>query len=227
MKTEEMESKSRQIYQQISALITGLRNDKKWASPEFNEFLLQVEKDFLNCQRKLDAKKYFVACFGALKAGKSTLMNALAEREVSPHGAGETTLHCSIILRADEKHPEGITLYRSKTNNDDEVGNKQRVEKLFAFFQDSIDKDEIKEEFDDKFYSLSKSEYILTDDSRHCGNYIVTRALHRNCPVIMMHYMHSRIFRLLSKQRQWGMRYVQCIIILQWQTWHHSMLMKS
>ena len=163
MKTEEMESKSRQIYQQISALITGLRNDKKWASPEFNEFLLQVEKDFLNCQRKLDAKKYFVACFGALKAGKSTLMNALAEREVSPHGAGETTLHCSIILRADEKHPEGITLYRSKTNNDDEVGNKQRVEKLFAFFQDSIDKDEIKEEFDDKFYSLSKSEYILTE----------------------------------------------------------------
>lgn len=36
-------------------------------------------------------------------------------------------------------------------------------------------------------------EYIQTDDSRHCANYIVTRALHRNCPVIMMHYMGIRL----------------------------------
>ena len=36
-------------------------------------------------------------------------------------------------------------------------------------------------------------EYILTDDSKRCENYIPTRALHRNYPVILMHYMGIRL----------------------------------
>lgn len=43
MKIEEMESKTGQIFQPISWLITRLNNDKKLASPDFNELLLRGE----------------------------------------------------------------------------------------------------------------------------------------------------------------------------------------
>ncbi len=60
-----------------------------------------------------NAKRILVSCFGSLKAGKSTLMNALVGEDVCPIGASEeTTLHCSAIMRADSEHPEGITFYR-------------------------------------------------------------------------------------------------------------------
>lgn len=45
-------------------------------------------------------------------------------------------------------------------------------------------------------------EYILTDDSRRCENYIPTRALQRNHPVIIMHYMGIRLVFIPYKDWQ-------------------------
>ncbi|MBR4124776.1 MAG: dynamin family protein [Victivallales bacterium] len=74
------------------------------------EILRDLHKRILQFQ----TNKFFVAVFGSLKAGKSTLINALVRRRVSPTGYGqETTLHCSIILKADQEHPEGIYLHRN------------------------------------------------------------------------------------------------------------------
>lgn len=135
------------------------------APPDFHKVLLEVKKQFDNCRLQLEAKKYFVACFGALKAGKSTLMNALAEKKVSPAGAGETTLRCSIILSADQQHPEGITLYRSKMLKaaDSEEELNQRIKRLFSYFQGIITKEENENNFDSMFFPFSKLAHILTD----------------------------------------------------------------
>ena len=69
--------------------------------------------DNVDCaKRAFKSNKYLVVCLGAAKSGKSTLLNVLTGKEVSPAGpATETTLQCSIILAADATHPEGITLY--------------------------------------------------------------------------------------------------------------------
>lgn len=62
------------------------------------EILKGLHKRILQFQ----TNKFFVAVFGSLKAGKSTLINALMGRHVNPTGYGqETTRHCSIILKAD------------------------------------------------------------------------------------------------------------------------------
>ena len=45
-------------------------------------------------------------------------------------------------------------------------------------------------------------EYVLTDDSGRCANYMVNRALHRNKPVIMMHYMGIRLVFIPYKDWQ-------------------------
>ena len=63
-----------------------------------------------------ESQAFFIVTFGMLKAGKSTLVNALVGKpDVSPVGHGrETTKRSSIIFAADDEHPEGVYRYTPK-----------------------------------------------------------------------------------------------------------------
>ena len=63
-----------------------------------------------------ESHAFFIVTFGMLKAGKSTLVNALVGKpDVSPVGHGrETTKRSSIIFAADGEHPEGVYRYKPK-----------------------------------------------------------------------------------------------------------------
>lgn len=63
-----------------------------------------------------ESQAFFIVTFGMLKAGKSTLVNALVGKpDVSPVGHGrETTKRSSIIFAADDEHPEGVYIYTPK-----------------------------------------------------------------------------------------------------------------
>ena len=82
-----------------------------------------------------DSSTFFIVTFGMLKAGKSTLVNALVgHRDVSPVGHGrETTKRSSIIFAADAEHPEGIYIYKPKGNRGEkteEIWHKELCESL-------------------------------------------------------------------------------------------------
>lgn len=65
--------------------------------------LRQIIRDLDRARRQFDSKLFLLVIFGSLKAGKSTLTNALAGQHVSPSGFGhETTLRPSLILRGEE-----------------------------------------------------------------------------------------------------------------------------
>ena len=73
--------------------------------------LEQIRRDIDRARRQFDAKLFFVVVFGPLKAGKSTLTNALAGEYVSPAGFGkETTRRPSLVVQAAES---GIDQYFS------------------------------------------------------------------------------------------------------------------
>src|SRR5437016_2934997 len=62
--------------------------------------LEEIRRSMDRARRQFDAKLFFVVIFGPLKAGKSTLMNALAGEYVSPTGFGkETTRRPSLVIR--------------------------------------------------------------------------------------------------------------------------------
>ena len=71
--------KKEDISTAIIKLINKIDHYRNNADSEFHKILLTIRNQFDNCRRKLASEKYFVACFGALKAGKSTLINALTE----------------------------------------------------------------------------------------------------------------------------------------------------
>ena len=154
---------------------------------EFRTTLTNLADELNQCKLRFGAKKYFVVCLGAVKAGKSTLLNALTGKLVSPAGAGvETTKHCSIILSADDKHPEGITVYRTskkiginktdKTTKEDQIKQQQEVRKyiepLLDYFQATKTWDELKDEFErlSKPYNEHLLKEILTTENPACLN---------------------------------------------------------
>ena len=80
--------------------------------------LAQVTRNMDRARRQFDSKLFFVVVFGPLKAGKSTLTNALAGEVVSPAGFGkETTRRPSLVIQAQES---GIDQYFS---TDSEINN--------------------------------------------------------------------------------------------------------
>lgn len=110
--------------EQVETLIQELSqvrddvNSKRDTLPEGTADVKDLARDILRGLHKrilqFQTNRFFVAVFGSLKAGKSTLINALVGRHVSPTGHGqETTLHCSIILKATPENPEGIYLHRN------------------------------------------------------------------------------------------------------------------
>ncbi len=63
--------------------------------------LERVVRNIDRAHRQFDSKLFFVVIFGPLKAGKSTLTNALAGEVVSPAGFGkETTRRPSLVIQA-------------------------------------------------------------------------------------------------------------------------------
>lgn len=122
-------------------------------------------KDLINhAIRAFDQKMLYVVCLGALKAGKSTLINALVEKDICPANPGsETTLHCSVIMAADDSHPEGITLYKAKSKAHDKQESIENTKLLLEYFQGiNVDK------FDNKFekserHELKEGEKIFSE----------------------------------------------------------------
>lgn len=129
---------------------------------EFRSKLKDLANDLNNCKLRFGAKKYFVVCLGAVKAGKSTLLNALAEKWVSPDGSGiETTKHCSIILSADAEHPEGITVYRTIRKEKDD----KYIANLLDYFQNIKKWESLKNDFEkSRLFALNYLEEILTKE---------------------------------------------------------------
>lgn len=147
-------------------------------SPELYQFLCEIKKELDRQKRSFETKRFFVVTIGALKAGKSTLINALTGYRVSPDGTGaETTKKCSIIMSADEEHREGITLYRYTKATSREMDDNERYETckaatryLMDYFKGSIDWDEGNSDFARKFIlnehrivpNRDNLDYILT-----------------------------------------------------------------
>lgn len=134
---------------------------------DFRNEIKNLSADLQKRKSRFDAKKYFVVCLGAVKAGKSTLLNALAEKMVSPDGAGvETTKRCSIILSSDKDHPEGITLYRTVKKEE----SCKYVQDLLDYFQEIIPWDSLSNEFEksSQGHSLDNLADILTQENPGC-----------------------------------------------------------
>ena len=121
---------------------------------------------------------------GALKSGKSTLINALVGHRVSPDGTGaETTKKCSVIMSEEEGHPAGITLYRcpgftthAKERKEVEESGEKLTGLLMEYFKGIREWDaELKKLFETRYYSLHQKnldpagrmdnlEYVLTSE---------------------------------------------------------------
>lgn len=138
--------------------------------------------------RQFKTNRFFIAVFGALKAGKSTLINALAEHYTSPSGYGyETTLHCSLILCADEEHPEGIYLYQLTGNKKrEETDRQEKARELLDYFRGLYDW-----EFISKGGNWERSErYLLNGHDLHPSKdnleAVLTEAILSRYPQLML-----------------------------------------
>jgi len=80
--------------------------------------LLRVLGKMNRAKQEFYAEVFFVACFGMLKSGKSTLVNLLCGHpNASPTGQGiDTTLRPCLILKRDH---EGIAIYYPAADTDD------------------------------------------------------------------------------------------------------------
>jgi hypothetical protein len=75
-------------------------------------------------RKQFDSKLFFVVVFGPLKAGKSTLTNALARTHVSPTGFGmETTIRPSMIVQSPECGIDQYFLRDRESTNSEEAFN--------------------------------------------------------------------------------------------------------
>ena len=74
--------------------------------------LKRIDDEITRNIREFDAERFLLVVFGSLKAGKSTLVNAFAGKQISSMGAAtETTLRANLVMAADHSHPEGVYIY--------------------------------------------------------------------------------------------------------------------
>lgn len=87
--------------------------------------LEQLWREIDRARRQFDSKLFFIVVFGPLKAGKSTLTNALAGEYVSPAGFGkETTRRPSLVIRGEAS---GIDQYFSTDPEVNQLLSQRRV----------------------------------------------------------------------------------------------------
>lgn len=97
---------TRTLLQQLDAVLI------QWRRLPFLEAwhgtaLEQMSREIDRARRQFDSKLFFVVVFGPLKAGKSTLTNALAGECVSPAGFGkETARRASLVVQGTESAVE-------------------------------------------------------------------------------------------------------------------------
>lgn len=158
------------------------------ADADIRDFVMTLLQGLDRNIRQFKTNKFFIAVFGALKAGKSTLINALAERYTSPTGYGyETTLHCSLILCADEEHPEGIYLYQLTGNKKrEETDRQEKARELLDYFRGLYDW-----EFISKGGNWERSErYLLNGHDLHPSKdnlrAVLTEAVLSRYPQLML-----------------------------------------
>jgi hypothetical protein len=161
----------------VKKAISGLSNyvsakKDEWrecsAMPSLNSFFIKKQNELKRLERAFNTRRFVVVTIGALKAGKSTLINAMTGCNVSPAGTGaETTKKCSIILAADEEHPEGITLYRymntvasADTSPEEHLNKcKENTQTLMDYFKGVCEWNENEfRDFDKKAYPLRGSD---------------------------------------------------------------------
>jgi len=109
---------TKRLLQQIDGVLV------QWRKFDFSRCLdatalEQVVRNLGRARRQFDSKLFFVVVFGPLKAGKSTLTNALAGEIVSPAGFGkETTRRPSLVIQDKES---GIDQYFSTDSDINDV----------------------------------------------------------------------------------------------------------
>lgn len=158
------------------------------ADADIRDFMTTLLHELDRNIRQFKTNRFFIAVFGALKAGKSTLINALAEHYTSPSGYGyETTLHCSLILCADEEHPEGIYLYQLTGNKKrEETDRQEKARELLDYFRGLYDW-----EFISKGGNWERSErYLLNGHDLHPSKdnleAVLTEAVLSRYPQLML-----------------------------------------
>lgn len=161
---------------------------KQIADADISGFMTTLLHELDRNIRQFKTNRFFIAVFGALKAGKSTLINALAEHYTSPTGYGyETTLHCSLILCADEEHPEGIYLYQLIGNKKrEETDRQEKARELLDYFRGLYDW-----EFISKGGNWERSErYLLNGHDLHPSKdnleAVLTEAVLSRYPQLML-----------------------------------------
>ena len=144
------------------------------AKKKFKEYGVVLDE----AKNDLEAKRYFICTLGSVKAGKSTLINALCQKDVCIDApAKETTKLPSIIKSVRNKSEEGIYFYqfaRAETVNNSEndeqktsLSDEQETslsELMSAMIRDS-DCSKINGVIRSKKYTLSKDNlmYLTTD----------------------------------------------------------------
>lgn len=138
------------IENEVNSVIENIYN-KLSHKKEDAELLVHKVSEFLS-------KKFFVVMLGAIKAGKSTLVNSLVGREISPMGAGiETTLRSSIIIAADKNHPEGLYVYSFSQDQKNKL--KEKIESLERK-KGNVDGDAIKDNVKKEWWQSRMAEYF-------------------------------------------------------------------
>jgi hypothetical protein len=98
------------LLEQIDAILERWRGfdfSNVFGAADWEQLVRNIDRG----RRQFDSKLFFVVIFGPLKAGKSTLTNALAGQYVSPSGFGiETTRRPSLVVHSAES---GIDQYFS------------------------------------------------------------------------------------------------------------------
>ena len=101
--TQELLAKTAEELETLAALDL----EGAYQSPQLSGVLRELDR----ARRQFDSKLFFIVVFGPVKAGKSTLANALAGECVSPTGFGkETTRRPSFVVKAAQS---GIDQYYS------------------------------------------------------------------------------------------------------------------
>jgi len=92
-------------------------------SAHFESIMVDIDR----ARRQFDSKLFFIVVFGPLKAGKSTLTNALAGEYVSPAGFGkETTRRPSLVIYSKQS---GIDQYFSTDPDINQSLSQHRIKK--------------------------------------------------------------------------------------------------
>ena len=138
----------------INKVINDILRDDNYKTSDCQEFKSAIRdfQEIVNFAKgSKDRTKYAVAFIGAVKAGKSTLLNALCGYQVCEAGASaETTKNCTVIMNTNLDPKVVLYTYADRGNLKKEEDNlKKTITALFnnIFRGDQIQNDDIRKYF--------------------------------------------------------------------------------